>query len=161
MKRGILAAFLVLVLAAGFWMWRLRPAQQVAGRLHDLIETVNFDQPLAPLARAKRAQRLGGFFAPEGKINIQAAYVGTDYSLVGPESIRENYLGVSGYLPKLLADWTELEVRVSGRNASVRAMARVDAGDQIAKFWPLRIELRKTSGEWLISSIVTLQILNR
>jgi hypothetical protein len=159
MKKAIL---LIVLVAAGYLCWHFlkdSPEEIIRKRLRNVAQTASFAAEESPLMRLANAQRLSTFCTLDVEVTVDTPR-GDQRTMTGRDEILQAAGGVRSALKGLSIEFLDMEVVLGADktsavvNLTARASIPNDRDDYIQE---LRLTLRKTDGEWLISKVETVK----
>jgi hypothetical protein len=164
MKIGTRLFLIVVVVAAGIWIWTLvhpSPDRVIRKRLAEVAKAASFARGTGYFANVTGAERLAGFFATNAEVDIDMPGHSRQ-SLSGREDILQTALGARATLKSLSVEFPDVTLVVNGDKesaiADLTAEGRV-AGDSDMFIQEMKFTLKKIDGKWLITRVETVQTL--
>ena len=161
--RIILAGIMV---ALGLWLWRHfhpTPQEAIRRRLTEVARAASYTEPGGLLARATKAQRLAGYFAPEVAIRIDLPDASRQEA-ASRDEIMQIALRLRGMFRSFTVQLLDPNITVGAdkKSAIVDLTLRAEtAGDQYLVVQEIKCTLRQIDGEWIIIRVETVKTLNR
>lgn len=156
------AIVLVVLAALGFWLWTVffpRPEKIIRKQLARLAHDASFSANENDIIKMADAQNIPDFFSTNVLINITIP--GREQqTLAGRDEIRAAALGSRAQATALDVKFPDVIVTVAPDKNSAVADVTVDAtvsGEHDAVVQELKFDFQKTSGEWLINKVETVQ----
>lgn len=156
----------LLVIALSIWLWRYfhpTPQEAIRRRLADVARAASYTEPGGLIARAAKAQKLAGYFAPEVAIRIDLP----DQSRHEAAS-RDEIMGITMRLRTFFRSFKvqlldpNITVGADQRSAIVDLTLRAETpGDQYLIVQEIKCTMRQVGGEWIILRVDTVKTLNR
>jgi hypothetical protein len=154
------------LIALGYWAWTAafpNPRKEVRRRLNKLAQIASFPADESPLAKLANLQKLAGFFTEQVVVNVSAIGEGTrlfsnrDELMQAAQAAR---LSVNGFRAKF-AD-PNIELTHGNEEAIVDVAFTADiGGEKDSLVEELKIEMKKTGGDWLINRVESVDTLKR
>jgi hypothetical protein len=148
-KRALQILLAVVLLAAGFWLWRvLFPSDEarILRLLQQVAESVSAPPGEGNIGHVRRINRLIGFLTPDVTIRF-APMSDRGLELNGRDELQQAALAARGMNSALKVEFLDpqvVPVATGADTAEARLTAKVQAGnDRDFGIQPLRIELRK------------------
>ena len=161
--RWLVRLFLVGVLVGlGLWGWHRffpGPDQQIRKRIAEFERYAGIGPTESNLARLANAQRLTTFFTTNAQVTIDlpGRFQGT---FSGREQLLEAAGGARANLHSLIVEFLDVVVQVNPdkQTAIVTLTAKATMpGENVPEVQPLKAELQKVEGEWLINRAETVK----
>ena len=159
--RVILLAVLV---AVGFWTWRVlfpNPEKVIRKRLGELAQTASFSADQGLVATAWNASELAEFFTPDVEVTLHVP--GLQDNISGRDQLMEAVVGVRRAIRGLTVELPDIKVTVAPDKASavvyLTAKARVP-GEKDFFLQELRLRLTRVKRDWLINHVETVRTLS-
>jgi hypothetical protein len=148
-----------------YWAWRTffpDPVQVIRHRLAEVSRLASFSSSEGPLAKVANANKLANSFT--GNIEVELAVTGYQpFSLHGRDELLRQALAARSALASLRVDFPGVGIRIApdNRSAVVAVTARVRTSAQAEPdFCELQFTMKKLGGDWLISRLATVKVLN-
>lgn len=155
MKFAIRAATLIVLIAAGIWLWRdffPDDKARIRRRLRELMAAASFEPNEAPLIKLAKAVKVAGFFTGGAEIDLDVWNQGGAH-FSGRDEIQQRAFAARNIFPSLLIDIDQLEFThgpAAGR-ATVQLALRGRRGDSADwRTLELRLDWTNSDGRWLI-----------
>ena len=164
MKIASRLLLLALLGGLGFWLWAVwfpNPEKVVLRRIASLAATATVSASDGAIARATKVSNLIGYFSTDAVINYDIPVIGAR-SLSGLDEIRETAAGGFASVTSLKVRFQDATARVGAdqQSAEVSCTAQVSTGDsKDFGIQELRIQFKKTGGDWLITRAETVKTL--
>jgi hypothetical protein len=156
----------LLVVALGVWLWRYfhpSPQEAIRRRLADVARAASYTEPGGMIARAAKAQKLAGYFAPEVSIVVDLPGQ-SRHEAASRDEIMRSAIGMRNAFRSFKVQLLDPNITVGGdqKSASVDLTLRVETpGDQYLIVQEIKCTLRQLDGEWIILRVETVKTLNR
>jgi hypothetical protein len=166
LKRAIRFTLLALVLAGGIWLWRvLFPGDEVVirRRIQGLAEIASFPANEAPLAKVTNAEKVAGFFAVDGEIDV-APWGYQRVVISGRDELREAARGARFALTSLTVGVEAITIVLGpGEDQATTSFTLIGrtAGNPERQSQAMELEFRKVDGDWLIRRAKTVEYLSQ
>lgn len=154
----------VLVIAGGFWLWKvLFPGDEVLIRrqLAELAEVANIPANEPPLAKLTNAAKLAGFFTADGEVDV-APWGYRRVVVSGRDELRQAALGARNAVSSLTVGVEAITVTVGPGEGEAKAqftlIGRTSESPE-RQSQAMEAELRKVDGEWLLRRVRTVEYL--
>jgi len=157
---------ILLVVALGIWLWRYfhpSPQEAIRRRLADVARAASYTEPGGMIARAAKAQKLAGYFAPEVSIVVDLPGQ-SRHEAASRDEIMRSAIGMRNAFRSFKVQLLDPNITVGGdqKSASVDLTLRVETpGDQYLIVQEIKCTLRQLDGEWIILRVETVKTLNR
>jgi hypothetical protein len=161
--RLIWAAVLV---ALGYWAWTAafpNPRKVVRRRLEKLAQIASFSANEAPLAKLANLQKLTGFFSEQVVVNVDAPGEGA-HVFNNRDELMQAVQAASMTLNGVQAKFTDPKIEMTPGNeeAIVGVVFTADVGgEKDAVVEELKIDMKKTGGDWLIARVESVDTLKQ
>jgi len=156
----------VVVVALGVWLWRYfhpTPEAAIRRRLADVARTVSYTGAEGFIARAAKAEKLTGYFAPEVVVRIDLPGQSRHEA-----ASREEIMSIAMRLPTLFRSFKVALLDPNILLGADQKSAIVDltlqaqtAGDEYLVVQEIKCTMRQVDGEWIILRVDTVKTLNR
>jgi hypothetical protein len=165
MKIFFRVVLLAALVALGAWLWAIlfpSPEKVIRRRLDEVARRVSFTPNEGSLARLAGAQSLAGYFATNVEVNINTREE-KQQSFVGRDQITQAAVAARSALGSLNVKFLDVDVTVAPNKQSATADLTVDAdvsGQPNAVVQEVKLSLKKTGGQWLITRVATVRVLS-
>ena len=156
------AIVLIVLAALGFWLWTVffpRPEKIIRKQLARLANDASFSANENDIIKMADAQNIPDFFSTNVLINITIP--GREQqTLAGRDEIRAAALASRAQATALDLKFPDIVITVAPDKNSAVADVTVNAtvsGEHDAVVQELKFNYQKTSGEWLINKVETVQ----
>ena len=156
------AIVLIVLAALGFWLWTVffpRPEKIIRKQLARLANDASFSANENDIIKMADAQNIPDFFSTNVLINITIP--GREQqTLAGRDEIRAAALASRAQATALDLKFPDIVITVAPDKNSAVADVTVNAtvsGEHDAVVQELKFNFQKTSGEWLINKVETVQ----
>lgn len=156
---------LLLVVAAGFWMYRTffpSPERVITQRLKKLAKAASVHPCDGSLPRMLGAQTVGGLVA--GNVEIHIDVPGYHHDAIASRDDIVQGLTARKMSGSFTVDFPDINVTVApdGMNAQADVTVEIHAsGEQDMAVQQMRIILQKIDGQWLITKVQTVRTFSR
>jgi hypothetical protein len=164
LKLALRILLLAVVAAGGVWLWRvLFPGDEAVIRrqLHELAEVASFPANEAPLAKVTNAEKVAGFFAVDGEVDM-APWGYQRIVIGGRDELREAARGARFGLASLTVGVEAVNIVLGPGDdqatASLTLVGRT-AGNPERQSQAMEFEFRRVDGDWLIRRAKTVEYL--
>ena len=164
MKIASRLVLLAILGGLGFWLWTVlfpNPEKVVLGRISSLAATATVSAGAGAITRATKVSNFIGYFSTDAVINYDLPGIGA-HTLSGLDEIRETAAGGFAGVSSLKVQFQDATARASPdkQSAEVSCTAQVSTGDsKDFGIQELRIQFKKTGGDWLITRVETVKTL--
>ena len=162
--RRLLAS--VALLALVLWLWSVLfpgPEKLIHKRLAAVAAAASFAANEGPLATARNAAKLAGYFGRDAQITLDILGQGQQ-TLNGRDEIQQAALGARRAVGSLTVEFLDLSVMLSPdkQSATVELTARGKVrGEPKHYIQEMKFMLKKSDGQWLIVRVETVKTLSR
>ncbi|MGH7939611.1 MAG: hypothetical protein ACREFR_00880 [Limisphaerales bacterium] len=166
MKFFLRVVVVIALAALGFWAWTAffpSPEKIVRNRLARLARDVSFSAGENNLVKIADAQSVPTFFASNVEVNIEVPGHQRE-TLMGRDDIQTAALASRQQMSQLAVKFPDVNVTVAPDRNSALADVTLDAtisGQQDAIIQELKITFQKGDGQWLISTVQTVQAVSK
>lgn len=164
MKSKFWLITLVIVLPVGYLLWgKLFPGDDVLIRrqMDAIAQAASFPADEAPLAKIGNAAKLANCFTADGEVDVEP-WGYRRIVVKGRDELRQAALGARNAVASLTVGLENLEVTLGpGENEATVQLSMVGRTSQQTEqqSQPMRFELRKVDGQWLIHRATTVEYL--
>ena len=152
--------WIVLVLAAGAWIWsRLgsadqRVIRQKLSRLESLIEKDGSENNLVD---ANKVRQIGDLLTPEFEVDV----VPYSQKVTNRQELMRLAMGYRARSQKVGVDFRdeELTIDAASRSARLAAVVVVSGGEMRRESYRVAMDLEKSGSDWLIRRVEVLEVL--
>lgn len=165
MRIALRFLLLAIVVGAGIWLWTvLFPAPQkvIRQRLVALARAVSSPGNESDLARLAAARSVAGFFSTEVELNVQLPEIG-QRSSIDRDEITQAMLVARSRAGGVQVKFPDVNVTIAPDRQSAVADVTLEArlfGESDSILQELKLTLRKTDGQWLITRVETVRVLS-
>ena len=156
----------LLVVALGIWLWHYfhpTPQEAIRRRLADVARAASYTEPGGMIARAAKAQKLAGYFAPEVAVRIDLPGE-SRHEAASRDEIMRKAIGLRTWFHSFKIQLLDPNITIGAdqKSAIVDLTFRAEtAGDQYLVVQEIKCTLRQVEGEWIILRVDTVKTLNR
>lgn len=165
MKRWLLRVIiLAAICAAGYWAAGVlfpSPERVIRKRFAEVAKLVSFSANEAALAKLFNTQKLSGYFSPDVEVVLDVPGRFQN-SIVGREELVRAAVAARNHVTALKVDFPDVIVTVSPDRQTATAnvtVTAVIAGERDLFVQELKCNLRKLSGDWLLTRLETVKTL--
>jgi hypothetical protein len=164
-KWGVRLFLIGIVAGLGYYGWQfLFPGaeQVIRNRLNKMAQAASFPHNEGPLAKLANSQHLAAFFSANTQVDIDVPGR-QQHTMAGREEVMQVAMGARSAVDSLKVEFLDIKVLVGADKESAQASLTVYArttSDPEPFVQPVRINLNKSDGEWLIASFKTIPVVH-
>jgi hypothetical protein len=165
MKIVFRLVLLVVLIAAGLWLWTILfpgPEKIIRKRLAQTAAEASFRSGENPLVSAARAETLAGFFSTNVEININVPELGR-HNFAGRDEIMQAAAGAHSAVKSLKVELADMNITVGPDKLSAVADVAVKVqvvGEKDFDVQEMKFTFQKIGGDWLITRVETVRTLS-